>query len=55
MCNGLASGLCVLGMCRLLSVLEVGFEERYCVWGEVEVVFELVEEFCVRDCIVCFG
>ena len=54
-CDGLCFGLCVLRMCRLLPVVEVGCKECYCGWCEVEDVSEFVEELGVGDCVICFG
>ena len=42
--DGLHSRLCVLCVCGLLAVGEVGGEESCCVFCEVEVVSELVEK-----------
>ena len=43
MCYGLCGGLCVLGMCGLNAVAEVGGEECCCGCCEIEVVLQFVE------------
>ena len=41
MCDGLEFGLCVLGVCGLLSVFEVGGEEEDGLGGKLNVCLSL--------------
>ena len=55
MSDGLYFRFCVLGVCGLESVFEVGGEECYGWLGEVEVVSEFLKELGMGDCVVGFG
>ena len=53
--DGFVGGFGVCCVEGLLAVGEVGLEEGQGVWMEIEVVFEFVEEFSVRNSVICFG
>ena len=55
MCDCLCLRSCVLCVCRLLSVVEVGCKEVCSGGGKVELVSKFVEEFLVGDSVVGFG